>query len=60
MKVGDVVYLKSGSPALTITRIQEPFGTITVRWFAKEIPGGIGGCDFPKESLTSRKVKAGK
>lgn len=52
-QAGDVVYLKSGSPAMTVTSTNEG-NWISVVWFAdhqKEIESG-----FPTETLTKEKI----
>ncbi|MDO7187303.1 DUF2158 domain-containing protein [Acinetobacter baumannii] len=33
--IGDVVYLKSGSPAMTVNRIFEERGTVECVWFVE-------------------------
>ena len=50
MKVGDVVYLKSGSPPLTIVQLNG--GNASVMWFAHEM-SAPQGAEFPLDALTS-------
>lgn len=53
IKPGDVVFLKSGSPALTVTFIIESLqAMISVEWF--DNLGKVRRTTFPHTSLTAR------
>jgi uncharacterized protein YodC (DUF2158 family) len=58
-KVGDVVVLKSGGPAMTVQEVIDPFGvkhqseSFRCQWFSgKKLESGI----FPLESLNPSEV----
>ncbi len=59
-EVGDVVYLKSGGPAMTVSqemRIPETEDTsLVVHWYDEE--GKLQGALFPPECLTMTKPDA--
>ena len=58
--VGDVVYLKSGSPAMTVSRVMKPAreeGTLLMlHWSDND--GKLQGALFPPECLTMTKSDA--
>lgn len=47
-KKGDVVQLKSGGPAMTITFYDERYKKCSVSWF---VNGTVNEAEFPSESL---------
>jgi len=51
---GDVVYLKSGSPELTVERYDEEDEHTVVRWMAD---GEVRATGFPAACLTKEKPK---
>ena len=54
LKVGDVVRLNSGSPKLTVVKV-EPYGTppITVKWIDKQ--NEVHNANLPEECLKLEK-----
>lgn len=59
IEVGDVVYLKSGSPALTVVNLTtegEP-GAIQTMWYESQI---IRLCSAPKQCFTFSKPSVAK
>lgn len=50
MKIGDVVFLKSGSPSLTIVDIDDYNGDITVKWISHD---AVYQYTFPAICLTT-------
>lgn len=54
MKIGDIVYLQSGSPDMTITEIEKEGGATycVCRWFTDQ--GVLQQESFPEAALTVR------